>query len=196
MDIALLEYGLLGVIILLVFLTFAVWMHKMTQVIIAMTSSTLIILWWSGFLSFIESYIASLGEFTLFSLSQTQIVTLLESSQITINFLILAWILIYIIQYTSFSFPVGWTHLSGRTMQILFSPLAIFSMIISLSVALLWIDVLSPIFLTQVGEKFWTQHFIYYCMFYLPLGIVIQWLTTLILLFKKNVTNVTSYDDI
>ena len=86
--------------------------------------------------------------------------------------------------------------LQSKLVQFLLSPLAIFSMIISLSVAVLWIKVFSLTFLQSVLTNFGAQSVISLYVQYLPLGILIQGLITLLLVFQKEKKVEITYDDI
>lgn len=168
----------------------------MLQVIISTTFITLVALGWSGFLSFLSYSIIQQGTLTIFGFWPTEIVGLLQSAELTTNLLIFVWLLIYTIQYTTLSGDLTHNALQSRLIQLILPPIAIFNTIVSLSVAILWINVFSLSFLAGVLEKFWTQSFVYYYVQYLPLLLLVQGLITLLLMFRKEKRIEISYDDI
>ena len=196
MDTIAFEYGFLWIIVLMIFFAFLIGIHKMLQVIVATTCTTLITLWWSWSLSFMSYSIAQQGTLQIFGFWSNDIVSFISSAELTTSLLIFVGLLIYTIQYSTSSIVMSSGLLQSKLLQFVLSPLAIFSMIISLTVAVLGIDVFSLSFLTSVLENFWSQSIIYKYIQYLPLGILLQGLITLLLVFQKEKKIEISYDDI
>ena len=168
----------------------------MLQVIVATTCTTLITLWWSWSLSFMSYSIAQQGTLQIFGFWSNDIVSFISFFFFFTSLLIFVGFLIYIIQYFTSSIVMSSGLLQSKLLQFVLSPLAIFSMIISLTVAVLGIDVFSLSFLTSVLGNFWSQSIIYKYIQYLPLGILLQGLITLLLVFQKEKKIEISYDDI
>ena len=196
MDTLAFEYAFLWVLILMVFFAFLIGTHKMLQVIISTTFITLVTLWWSGFLSFFSYSIIQQWTLSLFGFWPSEIVIFIQSAELTTNLLIFVWLLIYTIQYTTLWGDMISNALHSKLTQIILPPIAILNTIVSLSIAILWINVFSLSFLAGVLEKFWTQSFVYYFVQYLPLLLVLQWIVTLLLMFRKEKKLEISYDDI
>lgn len=196
MDTIAFEYGFLGIIILMIFFAFLIGTHKMLQVIVSTTCISLITLWWSWTLSYLSYTIAQQNTLEIFGFWSADIASFVQSAEITTSVLIFVGLLIYAIQYASSSVMMTWMILQSKLVQFLLSPLAIFSMIISLSVAVLWIKVFSLTFLQSVLTNFGAQSVISLYVQYLPLGILIQGLITLLLVFQKEKKVEITYDDI
>ena len=150
MDTIAFEYGFLWIIVLMIFFAFLIGIHKMLQVIVATTCTTLITLWWSWSLSFLSYSIAQQGTLQIFGFWSNDIVSFISSAELTTSLLIFVGLLIYTIQYSTSSIVMSSGLLQSKLLQFVRSPLAIVSMIISLTVAVLGIDVFSLSFLTYV----------------------------------------------
>ena len=196
MDTIAFEYGFLGVIILMVFFAFLIGTHKMLQVIVATTCITLVTLWWSGSLSFLSYSIAQQSTANVFGFGPSDIVAFITSAELTTSLFIFVGLLIYTIQYATSAVVMSSGILQSKLVQLLLSPLAIFSMIISLTVAVLGIDVFSLSFLDSVLANFGRQSIIYKYIQYLPVGLLLQGLITLFLVFQKEKKLEISYDDL
>ena len=197
MDTLAFEYAFLWVIILMVFFAFLIGTHKMLQVIIATTFITLVTLWWSGFISFLSYWIIKQNTLMVFGFWPSEIVAFLQSAELTTNLMLFMGLLIYTIQYTTLWVGTSNNILHSRLIQFVLPPVAIFNTIISLSVSILGINIFSLTFLASVITKFGTLSFVSYYVQYLPLFLLIQWLLTLILVFRKERRiEITTYDDI
>ncbi len=195
MDTVLFEYGFLWIIILLTFFSFLIWIHKMLQVIVSTSFIILVLLWRSGFLSFVWYYVAQQSDITFFSFNNTDIVSFIQSADTTTSLLIFVWLIIYAIHYANNTLHISSLLFSSKITQIFLAPLAILSMILCLSVAVVGIDIFSLQFLQKMATSFPTDSIVYRYIFFLPLGIIFQWLFTLILLFQKE-KNIWSYDEL
>ena len=197
MDTLAFEYAFLWVIILMVFFAFLIGTHKMLQVIIATTFITLVTLWWSGFISFLSYWIIKQNTLMVFGFWPSEIVAFLQSAELTTNLMLFMGLLIYTIQYTTLWVGTSNNIIHSRLIQFVLPPVAIFNTIISLSVSILGINIFSLTFLASVITKFGTLSFVSYYVQYLPLFLLIQWLLTLILVFRKERRiEITTYDDI
>lgn len=197
MDTVAFEYGFLGIIILMVFFAFLIWTQKMLQVILATTGSTLVILWWSGTLHYFSYAISQQDNMSIFGFEATDLSYFIQSAELTTSILIFIWLLIFTIQYSSSLVNMASWISNSRLVQFLLSPLAIFSMIVSLSVAVLGIDVFSLTFLQSVVNNFGAQSIISYFVQYLPICIMLQGVAMIFLLFQKHkAVEPISYDDI
>jgi hypothetical protein len=195
MDTVLFEYGFLWIIILLTFFSFLIGIHKMLQVIVSTSFIILVLLWRSGFLSFVWYYVSQQSEITFFSFINTDIVNFIQSADTTTSLLIFVWLIIYAIHYANNTLHISWSLFSSKLTQVFLAPLAILSMILCLSVAVIGIDIFSLSFLQKIATSFSVDSVIYKYIFFLPLGIIFQWLFTLILLFQKE-KNISSYDEL
>lgn len=180
----------------MIFFAFLIGIHKMLQVIVATTCTTLITLWWSGSLSFLSYSIAQQGTLAIFGFWPSDIIAFISSAETTTSIVIFVWLLVYAIQYATSSVTMTSRILQSKLIQFLLSPLAIFSMIIALTVAVLGINIFSLSFLSSVLTNFGEQSIIYKYIQYLPLGILLQWLITLFLVFQKEKKVEVSYDDL
>jgi hypothetical protein len=195
MDTVLFEYGFLWIIILLTFFSFLIGIHKMLQVIVSTSFIILVLLGRSGFLSFVGYYIWQQPDITFFSFSNIDIVSFIQSADTTTSLLIFVWLIIYAIHYANNTLHISSSLFSSKLTQIFLAPLAILSMILCLSVAVIGIDIFSLGFLQKIGSSFTVDSVIYKYIFFLPLGIICQWLFTLILLFQKE-NSISSYDEL
>jgi hypothetical protein len=84
---------------------------------------------------------------------------------------------------------------SSKLTQVFLAPLAILSMILCLSVAVVGVDIFSVSFLQKIATSFTVDSAIYTYIFFLPLGVLAQGLFTLILLFQKQ-EHISSYDEL
>lgn len=196
MDTAFFEYGLLWVIIVLTFFSFLIGVNKMLQVIVSTSFIMLIVLWWSWFLSYLWYYIALTPSITFFSFTNNDIISFVQSADAMTSLIIFLWLIIYAIHYADMTIPLSSKIFSSKFTQILLSPIAIISVVLSLSVAIIGIDVFSITFLQKIAVTFTSDSFVYHYVFFLPLGIIMQWLLTLVLLFPKHKDYPPSYDDI
>ena len=195
MDTVLFEYGFLWIIILLTFFSFLIGIHKMLQVIVSTSFIILVLLWRSGFLSFLGYYISQQSDITFFSFANTDIVNFIQSADTTTSLLVFVWLSIYAIHYANNSLHISSSLFSSKFTQVFLAPLAILSMILCLSIAVIGIDIFSLSFLQKIAISFTTDSFVYKYIFFLPLGIICQWLFTLLLLFQKD-TSSSSYDEL
>lgn len=189
------EYGFLWIIVLLTFFSFLIGIHKMLQVIVSTSFIMLIVLWWSWLLSYIAYYIAQTPSIMIFSFSNIDIVNFIQSADTTTSLFIFVWLIIYAIHYANNTLQISSSLFDSKLTQIFLSPLAILSMILCLSVSVIGVDIFSISFLQKIISSFWTDSLIYKYVFFLPLGIIFQWLFTLILLFQKE-KNIPSYDEL
>lgn len=180
----------------MIFFAFLIGTHKMLQVIIATTCITLIVLWRSGSIAFVSYSIAQQGTLEIFGFWSTAIVSFIQSAEITTSLWIYVWLLVYAIHYATPSVVMSSGIVQSKLVQFLLSPLAIFTMIISLTVAIFGIDIFSLSFLASMQAKFWWENFIYKYIQYLPLWVLVQGLIALFLLFQKEKKIELSYDDI
>ena len=195
MDTVLFEYGFLWIIILLTFFSFLIGIHKMLQVIVSTSFIVLVLLGWSGFLSFLVYYIAQTPTVTLFYFTNTDLVSFIQSADTTTSLWIFVWLIIYAIHYSNNTLHISSSLFSSKLTQVFLAPLAILSMILCLSVAVIGIDIFSLSFLQKIATSFTVDSVIYKYIFFLPLGIIFQWLFTLILLFQKE-DHASSYDEL
>lgn len=195
MDTVIFEYGLLWVIVLLTFFSFLIGTHKMLQVIVSTSFIMLILLGWSWFLSYIGYYIAQTPTITLFYFSNIDLVNFIQSADTTTSLIIFVWLIVYAIHYANNTLQISSSLFSSKLTQVFLAPLAILSMILCLSIAIMWIDLFSIAFLQKIGSSFGVDSIIYKYIFFLPIGIIFQWLFTLILLFQKE-KNLVAYDEL
>ncbi len=195
MDTVLFEYAFVWIIILLTFFSFLIGIHKMLQVIVSTSFIILVLLWRSGFLSSLGYYIAQHSDITFFSFTNIDLVNFIQSSDTTTGLLIFVWLIIYAIHYANNTLHISSSLFSSKITQIFLAPLAILSMILCLSVAVIGIDIFSLPFLQKIATSFTVDSAIYNYIFFLPLGILAQGLFTLILLFQKQ-EHVSSYDEL
>lgn len=195
MDTAILEYGFLWIIVLLTFFSFLIGIHKMIQVIVSTSFIMLIVLWWSWLLSYVAYYISQTPSIMLFSFSNIDIVNFIQSADTTTSLFIFVWLIVYAIHYATNTLQLSSSLFDSKLTQIFLAPLAILSMVLCLSVAVIGIDIFSIAFLQKIMSSFGTNSLIYKYIFFLPLWIIFQWLFTLILLFQKE-KNLPSYDEL
>lgn len=167
----------------------------MLQVIVSTSFIILILLWWSWFLSYLGYYIAQTPSITLFYFSNIDLVAFLQSADTTTNLLIFVWLIIYAIHYANNTLQISSSLFQSKLTQVFLAPLAILSMVLCLSVAVIGIDIFALSFLQKIALSFSTDSLIYKYVFFLPLWLIFQWLFTLIILFQKE--SISSwYDDL
>lgn len=197
MDTVLLEYGFLGIILLLAFFSFLIGTQKMLQLIVSTSFIMLILLWRSGSLAYLAYYIGQTPAISVFSFSNLDLVQFVHNADTTTSLLIFSWLIIYAIHYSNHSFPLSSSLFSSKIAQILISPLAIMSMILCLSVAILGVNVFSLVFLQQTISSLWADNIVSKYLLFLPLCLLLQGLLTLLLLFPvpSKTTDMLEYDD-
>lgn len=198
MDSVTIEYMFLWVVILLIFFAFLIWTQKMLQVIVATACISLLLLGRSGILEVASYLVREQHTLTLFWFWPENIAEFLYSAKIATSILIFWGLLTYVLQYSSPLLVSASWFFSSKFTQLLLSPFAIFSMIVTLSVAVLWIDIFSIEFLISTREQFWPLSLISLLVQYLPFALFAQGMLTLLLIFRKQKKSdhEMSYDDL
>lgn len=199
MDTIIFEYVFLWVLILLAFFSFLIGVHKMLQVIVSTSFVILILLWWSGFLNYLTNMISQSPNITLFSFSNMDLVSFIQSADTTTSIFIFIGLMVYVVHYTKHNLNIVSPFFQSKLAQVALAPLAILSMVLCLSVAVFGTDIFSLSFLQQAAIAFSTHSFVYYFVFFLPLWLLLQGFITLIILFEREKTishSPISYDDL
>ncbi len=196
MDSITLEYLFLGIMVLMVFFAFLIGTSKMLQVIIATTCITLVVLWWSGLITFVSNSIAQNSTLTIFWFWPQDISSFLKSARITTSIFIVWGLLAYVLQYSSPLVVSSSDTSNSKIFQLILSPLAIFTTIVTLIVAVVWIDIFSLSYLSAAQAQFWPTSFVSIILNYMPLCIFLQALLTLFIVFRKeNKVKEFTYND-
>lgn len=182
---------------MMIFLAFLIGTHKMLQVIVATVFISLISLSRSGMLTILSHIIIAQGTIKIFWFWPESIALFLNSAKVTTWILIFISLLFYILQYTSISVNLNARLIDSKLFQLILAPIAILTMLLSFSVAVLWIDLFSLTFLDLVQERFWKGGFLYIYIQYLPIGLLLHALLWVFLLFPKTYTRKTTinYDE-
>ncbi len=196
-DTSLVGYGALWIISLLTFFCFLIGTNKMLKIIVSISLFIVILLWRSWFLNYLISFLMQSSDIVFLTFSHIELAVFIKSADTTTSILIFIWLLIYVVHHTN-----SWLDLSSPVFsskivqQLILVPCAIISIILWLSVALIGVDLFSVSFLQSIAISFSSTSLVYRYIFFLPMWLLLQWLFTLFVLFRRENTSSTSYDDL
>lgn len=171
----------------------------MLQVIVSTSFVILILLGWSGLLTYLSYMISQSPNMSLFSFSNLDIVSFIQSADTTTSICIFVGLMVYVVHYTKHNLNIVSPFFQSKLAQVALAPLAILSMVLCLSVAVIGTNIFSLAFLQETAASFSPWSFVYYFVFCLPIWLLLQGFTTLIILFERERTlshSPISYDDL
>ena len=110
----------------------------------------------------------------------------MHSAKIATSILIFGGLLAYVLQYSAPLLVSASGFFSSKFTQLLLSPFAIFSMMVTLSVAIVGVEAFSLDFLLATRSQFGSMSLVSLLVQYLPLALLGQALLTLLLIFRKQ----------
>ena len=179
---------MIGVLALLVFFCFLMGIDKMLKLILGTTVLMVVVLWWSALLRTRTFFLNKLWEsWTLVWIEQTTLLNIVQSIDTTTSILLFVGLMIVVMSYAKLDIIFDSMYLSPQAQQLVLAPAAIISLVVGLSVSVVWIDVFDPIKLQIIASTLTTNSQVQTMIMYLPFWFMLQGCIVLSLISSRGV---------